>query len=134
VRPAYRGAAAQYRRNPIFTLEERLRMLRLAAGDLPGVEVDSFGGLLAEYVRMRGGQAVVRGVRRASDYEYETQMALMNRRLYPGMDTVFLPAEPTYAPLSSTVVRDVGMLGGSLAGMVPEVVRELVEEKLKRIK
>lgn len=121
-------------RTPIFTLEERLRMLRLAAGDLPGVEVDSFGGLLAEYVRMRGGQAVVRGVRRASDYEYETQMALMNRRLCPGMDTVFLPAEPAYAPLSSTAVRDVGMLGGSLAGLVPEAVRELAEEKLRRMK
>lgn len=120
-------------RVPIFSMEERLDLLRLAAQDIPGVQVDSFGGLLAEYMRIQGAQAVVRGVRRASDYEYETQMALMNRRLYPGMDTIFLPAEPAFAPLSSTVVRDIGMLGGNVAGLVPEAIREQVEKRFQEM-
>ncbi|MGI5877582.1 MAG: pantetheine-phosphate adenylyltransferase [Christensenellales bacterium] len=118
-------------RSPVFTMEERLEMLRIATGGMPGVEVDSFGGLLAEYARLRGASAVVRGVRRASDYEYETQMALMNRRINPSMDTIFLPAEPAYAPLSSSLVRDVGMLGGDLTGLVPDAILDRVQQKLR---
>ena len=114
-------------RSPVFTMEERLEMLRIATGGMPGVEVDSFGGLLAEYARLRGASAVVRGVRRASDYEYETQMALMNRRINPSMDTIFLPLS-LYAAEQS-LVRDVlGMLGGDLTDLVPDAILDRVQQ------
>ena len=109
-------------KQPLFTVEERMEMLREAVADYPNVEVDSFGGLLVDYARHKGATAIVRGIRAISDYEYELQMALMNRRLCPEVETVFLMAGEAYSFISSRIVKEVIRLGGNLAGLVPPSV------------
>ncbi|MGA2326439.1 MAG: pantetheine-phosphate adenylyltransferase [Bryobacteraceae bacterium] len=109
-------------KQPLFTVEERMEMLREAVADYPNVEVDSFGGLLVDYARHKGATAILRGIRAISDYEYELQMALMNRRLCPEVETVFLMAGEAYSFISSRIVKEVIRLGGNLAGLVPPSV------------
>jgi pantetheine-phosphate adenylyltransferase len=109
-------------KQPLFTVEERMEMLREAVQDFPNVEVDTFGGLLVDYARHKGATAIVRGIRAISDYEYELQMALMNRRLCPEVETVFLMAGEAYSFISSRIVKEVIRLGGNLAGLVPPSV------------
>lgn len=104
---------------PLFTLEERKRMIEDAVRDMPGVVVDTFDGLLADYARSMGAAAIVRGLRAISDFEYEMQMAMMNRRLYEDMETVFMMPSEAYSFLSSRLVREVAALGGSVKGLVP---------------
>jgi pantetheine-phosphate adenylyltransferase len=115
---------------PLFSLKERLEMLREATQPFPNVEVDSFDGLLVDYARRLGARVLLRGIRAVSDYEYELQMAMMNRRLEPGLETVFmLPAEP-YSYLSSRLVREIAQLGGSLSGLVPPEVEQRLKVKV----
>lgn len=109
-------------KQPLFTVEERMEMLREAVADYPNVEVDSFGGLLVDYARHKGATAILRGIRAISDYEYELQMALMNRRLCPEVETVFLMAGEAYSFISSRIVKEVIRLGGNLVGLVPPSV------------
>jgi pantetheine-phosphate adenylyltransferase len=109
-------------KQPLFTVEERMEMLREAVADYPNVEVDTFGGLLVDYARHKNATAIVRGIRAISDYEYELQMALMNRRLCPEVETVFLMAGEAYSFISSRIVKEVIRLGGNLAGLVPPSV------------
>jgi pantetheine-phosphate adenylyltransferase len=117
-------------KDPLFSLGERLEMLRETTRNFPNVEVDSFDGLLVEYARRRGGRVLLRGIRAVSDYEYELQMALMNRKLEPGMETVFmLPAE-AYSYLSSRLVREIARLGGSVSGLVPPAVEQRLRAKV----
>ncbi|MBI3950133.1 MAG: pantetheine-phosphate adenylyltransferase [Acidobacteria bacterium] len=119
-------------KSALFTVEERKEMLR-AAVSWPQVKIDAFDGLLVEYARQQKATAIVRGIRAVSDYEYELQMALMNRRLYPEAETIFmLPAEP-YSYLSSKLVKEVFQLGGSVAGLVPEFVEQRLSEKYKSL-
>ena len=92
------------------------------------MEVDAFQGLLAEYAMAKGARVILRGIRAISDYEYELQMALMNRRLQPGLETIFLPASETFSFISSKMVKEVISLGGNINGLVPP----LVEDRLKR--
>jgi pantetheine-phosphate adenylyltransferase len=116
-------------KRPLFTIEERVRIGREVFHDQPNVEVDTFEGLLVDYARRRRAAAIVRGLRAISDFEYELQMALMNRRLYADVETVFMmPAEP-YTYLSSRLVKEVFALGGSVAGLVPEPVEARLREK-----
>ena len=111
---------------PLFSLAERMEMLRESTHAFPNVEVDSFDGLLVDYARRVDARVLLRGIRAVSDYEYELQMAMMNRRLEPGLETMFmLPAE-AYSYLSSRLVREIARLGGSVSGLVPpEVERRL---------
>jgi pantetheine-phosphate adenylyltransferase len=111
---------------PLFSLAERMEMLRESTQAFPNVEVDSFDGLLVEYARRVEARVLLRGIRAVSDYEYELQMAMMNRRLEPGLETMFmLPAE-AYSYLSSRLVREIARLGGPVTGLVPpEVERRL---------
>lgn len=109
-------------KQPLFTVEERMEMLREVVAEYPNVEVDTFGGLLVEYARRKNATAIVRGIRAISDYEYELQMALMNRRLCPEVETVFLMAGEAYSFVSSRIVKEVIRLGGNLAGLVPPSV------------
>ncbi|HUF47832.1 MAG TPA: pantetheine-phosphate adenylyltransferase [Vicinamibacterales bacterium] len=109
-------------KSPLFSLEERLLFLAGAVGRHPGVEVDSFQGLLVDYARRRDAAAVVRGLRRSSDFDYEAPMAQMNRHLAPGIETVFLVPSPAVAHISSTLVRDIVRHGGSIDGLVPDGV------------
>jgi pantetheine-phosphate adenylyltransferase len=117
---------------PLFSTDERVEIARQVFKDEPRVEVDTFRGLLVDYVRRRQASAIVRGLRAISDFEYELQMTLMNRRLNPAVETVFMmPAEP-YTYVSSRLVKEVFALGGSIAGLVPEVVEARLREKHRR--
>ena len=118
---------------PLFTVPERVAIAREVFRDWSNVEVDTFDGLLVDYARSRKASVIVRGLRAVSDFEFEMQMALMNRRLAPDVETVFMmPAEP-YTYVSSRLVKEVVALGGSVNGLVPEIVeRRLREKKLAR--
>ena len=116
-------------KQPLFTLEERLEMLAASVQHLENVEVDSFGGLLVDYATKRGANIIVRGIRAISDYEYELQMALMNRRLQPHIETVFLMASEAYSFISSRLVKEVASLGGNISGLVPPLVEQRLREK-----
>lgn len=107
---------------PLFTVPERVDLLREVLAGWPNVEVDTFGGLLVDYARRKDATAVVRGLRAISDFEYEMQMALMNRRLSPQLETVFMMPAETYSYVSSRLVKEVFALGGSITGLVPEAV------------
>jgi pantetheine-phosphate adenylyltransferase len=113
-------------RNPekeaLFGLQERRRILQRATSGIPNVSVDSFDGLLVDYARRRGARVIVRGLRALSDFEYEFQMALMNRRLDSSIETVFMMPSEAYSYLSSRLVKEVVRLGGSVTGLVPPEV------------
>jgi pantetheine-phosphate adenylyltransferase len=115
-------------KSPLFSVEERMEMLREVLRDYPEVEVSAFQGLLVDYAVKRGATLILRGIRAVSDYEYELQMALMNRRLQPGIETVFLMAGEQYSFISSRLVKEVIRFHGNIHGLVPPVV----EERLKR--
>jgi pantetheine-phosphate adenylyltransferase len=107
---------------PLFPLEERMEILRAVAGGLPNVRIESFEGLLIDYARARGARAIVRGLRALSDFEYEFQMALMNQRLGPDIDTVFMMPSEAYSFVSSRLVKEVARLGGDVTSLVPPEV------------
>lgn len=115
-------------KSPLFSLEERVAMLQDVLKPFPNVEVDSFDGLLVDYARQKSAQLLLRGIRAISDYEYELQMALMNRRLAPEIETMFMMAGEAYSFISSKLVKEVIGLGGNINGLVPLSV----EEKLKQ--
>ncbi len=117
-------------KTPLFSMPERLAMVREIVGEDRGVEVRSFTGLLVDFARESGASLIVRGLRAVSDYEYELQMALMNRRLAPTIETVFLMAKEEYSYVSSRLVKEVARLGGDLTGLVPEPVRRRLSDKL----
>lgn len=114
-------------KQPLFSLVERVEMLKAVTAHWPRVEVDTFDGLLVNYAMERGAKAIVRGIRAVSDFEYEFQMALMNRRLQPRLETVFMMPAESYSYVSSRLVKEIYKLGGSAKGLVPE----LVEQRLK---
>ncbi len=117
-------------KEPLFTVPERVEMLREVTSQWPAVEVDVFQGLLVDYARKRGAAVILRGIRAISDYEYELQMALMNRKLEPRLETVFMLPGETYSYLSAKLVREIAQLGGPLAGLVPPIVEERIRAKM----
>ena len=118
-------------KQPLFTLEERLALLKDASAEIPGVEVDSFEGLLVDYARHRGVSAIVKGLRAVSDFDYELQMAQMNYRL-AGVETMFMTTNPSYSYLSSSLVKDVARNGGDVSGLVPGPVATMLRERASR--
>ncbi len=121
-------------KNPMFTVDERCRMIEEV---IAGIEhngcvlsVASFSGLTADFAKRSGASAIVRGIRAVSDYEYELRMALMNRKLEPSIETVFLMADEEYSYVSSTLMKQVFELGGRVAGLIPELVEKKMREKL----
>ena len=119
------------RKEPLFTVEERMDMLREVVHVYPNVEVDSFDGLLVEHAAAHSATALVRGIRAISDYEYELQMALMNRRLRPDIETVFMMANEAYSFISSRLVKEVFSLGGNISGLVPPSVEARMRSRFK---
>jgi pantetheine-phosphate adenylyltransferase len=117
-------------KQPLFTVEERMEMLREALAEFPNVEVSSFGGLLVNYAAQQKASLILRGIRAISDYEFELQMALMNRRLRPELETVFLMAGEAHSFLSSRLVKDVFRLGGNISGLVPASVERRLKERI----
>lgn len=120
------------KKQPLFTIKERLSLIKDAVKDCKNVRAESFDGLLVEYVMSRKGIAVIRGLRAVSDFEYELQMALMNRRLALKIETVFMMPSEEYSFLTSTMVKEVASFGGSVKGLVPDVVVEALKRKFKR--
>ena len=116
-------------KQPLFTVEERMESIREMVG--PDVRVESFSGLLVDFMDRVGARAVIRGLRAVSDFEYEFQMALMNRRLNPRVETVFLMPKEDYTYLSSRLVKEVFALGGDLTGLVPEPVIARLRQRLR---
>lgn len=116
----------------LFTEQERVEMIADVTADLDNVRVDTFSGLLADYVNRCGFDAVVRGLRATSDFEYEIQMAQMNARLFnEGVESVFLMTSPEYSFISSTMIKEVAFLKGHVEGLVPDIVLERITEKYK---
>lgn len=116
-------------KRPMFTVEERSAFLREAVSPWSGVEVDTFDGLLVDYARRLGATVILRGLRAVADFEYELQMAMMNRRLAPELETVFLMPSEAYSYVSSRLVREVARLGGNLDGLVPPAVARALRER-----
>ena len=122
-------------KNPMFTLEERVELIRRVTSNLPNVEVDSSSELLADYARKRGSCVIVKGLRASSDFENEFQMALINHKINPELDTMFLPAESQYMYLSSSTVKDLGSYGVDLSDFLPaEIIPDFQERIEKRNK
>lgn len=119
-------------KHPLFSLEERLQLVARAIRHLPNVEVDSFEGLLIEYVERRSAQAVVRGLRAVSDFEFEFQLALMNRKLNERVETIFMMPKDTYTFLSSRIVKEIASLGGDVSAFVPAHVRTALAARLSQ--
>ena len=117
-------------KQPLFSVNERVEMLREVTKRWPDVEVDVFDGLLVDYARRRGAGVILRGIRAVSDYEYELQMALMNRKLEPRLETVFMLPGVTYSYLSSKLVREIARLGAPLQGLVPDIVEQRLRAKV----
>ncbi|MGB2669167.1 MAG: pantetheine-phosphate adenylyltransferase [Candidatus Acidiferrum sp.] len=117
-------------KQPLFSVQERVEMLREVTKQWPAVEVDVFDGLLVDYARKRGAGVILRGIRAVSDYEYELQMGLMNRKLEPRLETVFMLPGLSYSYLSSKLVREIARLGASLNGLVPPIVEERIRVKV----
>ena len=117
-------------KQPLFTFDERLALVKEAVRNLPHVEADAFDGLLIEYVQRRGAQAIVRGLRAVSDFEFEFQLALMNRKLNERIETIFMMPKDTYTFLSSRIVKEIARLGGDVSAFVPAYVRTALVGKL----
>jgi len=116
-------------KSPLFTTQERVEIVREVFKDRPNVEVDTFNGLLVDYAERREAQVIVRGLRAVSDFETEFQMALMNRRLNPRLETVFMMPAEQYSYISSRLIKEVFSLGGRVSGLVPDMVERRLREK-----
>jgi pantetheine-phosphate adenylyltransferase len=117
-------------KQPLFSVEERMEMLREVVHVYPNVEVDSFDGLLVDHAAEHGATVLLRGIRAISDYEYELQMALMNRRLRPAIETIFMMANEAYSFISSRLVKQVISLGGNISGLVPPSIEVRLRDRV----
>ena len=123
--------ASNETKNPLFSKEERVELVQSSLPDLRNVSVDAFEGLLVEYVSRAGGQAIIRGLRAVSDFEFEFQLALMNRNLNERIETIFMMPKDTYTFLSSRIVKEICRLGGDIKGFVPPKVKDALIQKLR---
>ena len=119
-------------KTPAFSFEERVEMLKIAVKDLPNVEIKSFNGLLVDFVRQGKASVIVKGLRAVSDFEYEFQMALLNRKIAPEIETMFLTTSDKYCFLSSSIVRDIARHGGNLDEFVPQELIDYIYKKLRK--
>jgi pantetheine-phosphate adenylyltransferase len=119
-------------KNPLFTIEERKELIREAVSHLPNVEVDSFPGLLVNYARAKGAEVIIKGLRAVSDFESELQMASLNRLMYEGAETLFIPTNHKYSYLSSSIVKEIARHGGPISELVPPNVERALREKYGR--
>ena len=120
------AVAADTSKSPLFSLEERVAMTKEVFKNTPGVVVEPFSGLLVEYAKKHGADVLLRGLRAVSDYEYEFQISLMNRKLEPEIETIFLIADYRWLYISSTIIKTVAKLNGDISGLVPENVRSML--------
>ena len=128
------AVAPSLKKQPLFSLQERLNLIHAAVKGLRGVMVDSFNSLLVDYVKKRKGHAILRGLRAISDFEYEFQMAHMNRRMNTDIETVFMMPSEEYSYLTSSIVKEVAAFGGSVRGLVPVEVEKALRNKFREVK
>ncbi len=121
-------------KTPLFSLEERIQMIKAVTKDRPNVEVDTFNGLLVDYALMKKSNVILKGLRAISDFEYEFQMALINRKLCREVQSLFLMTDYKWFYISSTIVKDAAAMGGDISGLVPELVEQQLKEKFRKIK
>ncbi|MGI5850618.1 MAG: pantetheine-phosphate adenylyltransferase [Caldicoprobacterales bacterium] len=126
------AVARNYSKKPLFTAEERMELIQRSLQGLPNVEVDSFEGLLMDYIHSKDAQVIIKGLRAISDFEYEFQMALMNRKLDSKVETIFMMTSYKYSFLSSSMIKEVASLGGCISGLVPENIIADIYRKLKQ--
>jgi len=126
------AVAPSLKKQPLFTLDERLRFIHSAVRGLKRAKVDSFNSLLVDYVRKKKGNAILRGLRAISDFEYEFQLAHMNRRLNKNIETVIMMPSEEYTYLTSSLVKEVASFGGSVKGLVPDEVEKALKDKFKK--
>jgi pantetheine-phosphate adenylyltransferase len=119
------------KKDPMFTVEEKVEMVRRAVEKYPNVEVETASGLLAEYAKKHEGAVLIKGLRAASDFDYEFQMDMINKKINPELETMFLTADQKYTFLSSTIVREMARYGADLKGLVPDELIGFIEEKAK---
>jgi len=119
-------------KSPLFDLAERLDLVRVATKTMPKVTAEAFDGLLVDYAEKRGGQAVIRGLRAVSDFEFEFQLALMNRKLNERVETIFMMPKDTYTFLSSRIIKEIARLGGDVSAFVPPHVRQALVDKMAK--
>ncbi len=120
-------------KNPSFTVEERMELLRQVTSQYDNVEIDSFQGLLVDYAKEKGAVAVVKGLRAVSDFEYEFQMSMINKKLYADVETVYLNTSQDYMYLSSSVVKQIASFGGDISNFVPEAIHDKIVDRLRNI-
>ncbi|MGE5678763.1 MAG: pantetheine-phosphate adenylyltransferase [Pseudomonadota bacterium] len=118
-------------KTPLFSVEERIEFLRKTCSSMENVEVDSFSGLLTDYAKFKNANVIVKGLRAVSDFEYELQMALMNKKLYPDLETVFMMTNSKYSYLSSSIIKEAARFGGCIKGLVPEIVEEEIYKRFR---
>ena len=119
-------------KTPTFSIEEKIDMLKKSTAHIPNVEIEFFDGLLVNFVRKKNAHVIVKGLRAISDFEYEFQMAMLNKSVAPDIETLFMMTSNKYSYLSSSIVKELGKLGASLDDLVPEVIMENVIEKLRK--
>lgn len=117
-------------KNPSFTIEERIGLLKETTGHLNNIEIDTFDGLLVDFARIKGACAVVKGLRAVTDFEYEFQMSMINKKLCPDIETIFLNTSQEYMYLSSSVVKQIAAAGGDISLFVPEEIRDKIVDRL----
>jgi len=118
-------------KRPLFTTEERIKLLKLALKDRPEIEIDSFSGLLVDYVKKKNADFVIKGLRALSDFEYEFQMALLNKNQDPDVETLFLVTSINYSYLSSSAVKELARNKGSIDGLVPDCIKDIIMKKFE---
>lgn len=119
-------------KNSFFTLEERIDLIKKATSSIHNIEIDNFTGLLIDFAKKKNARVIIRGLRAISDFEYEFQMASMNHKLDPKIETVFMMTNIKYSYLSSSMVKEVGLLGGCIKDLVPEIINDDINRKLRK--
>ncbi len=126
------GVLANPSKSPLFSVEERVELLKELTKDIPNVEISSFSGLLVDFCRKVGARIVIRGLRAVTDFEFEFQMALTNKTMSPELETLFMPTSTDYVWISSSVVKEVAMFDGEFEGMVPKLIKDVLDKKFNR--
>ncbi len=122
------------KKKPVFTIEERVELLKCALAGRPNIEIDSFTGLTVDYLKRKNASVIIRGLRAVSDFENEFQMAILNKQLSPDIETIFMMTSLNYLYLSSSVVRELAANNGNIDGLVPDCIKDRVIEKLRSLK
>lgn len=125
------AVAPSHKKKPLFSIKDRLKMIKLAVKKFKGAKAEAFNGLLVEYVKKKKGNVILRGLRAISDFEYELQMAHMNRRLDTNIETVFMMPNEDYSFLTSSIIKEIALFGGSLKGLVPKDVENALKKKFE---